>query len=89
MIGPRSEFPSLTAIYEEEIPYYNARHLVKPGLSGWAQIYHQAHPHHAVDTAETSNKLSYDLYYIKNRSFGLDLKIVLRTVQILLKRVGR
>ncbi len=89
LIGPRSEFPSLTAIYEEEIPYYNARHLVKPGLSGWAQIYHQAHPHHAVDTAETSNKLSYDLYYIKNRSFGLDLKIVLRTVQILLKRVGR
>jgi lipopolysaccharide/colanic/teichoic acid biosynthesis glycosyltransferase len=89
LIGPRSEFPSLTAIYEKEIPYYNARHLVKPGLSGWAQIYHQAHPHHAVDTAETSNKLSYDLYYIKNRSFGLDLKIVLRTIQILLKRVGR
>jgi lipopolysaccharide/colanic/teichoic acid biosynthesis glycosyltransferase len=89
LIGPRPEFPSLTAIYEKEIPYYNARHLVKPGLSGWAQIYHQAHPHHTVDTAETSNKLSYDLYYIKNRSFGLDLKIVLRTIQILLKRVGK
>ena len=89
LIGPRPEFPSLTTIYEKEIPYYNARHLVKPGLSGWAQIYHQAHPHHAVDTAETSNKLSYDLYYIKNRSFGLDLKIVMRTIQILLKRVGK
>ena len=89
LIGPRPEFPSLTAIYEKEIPYYNARHLVKPGLSGWAQIYHQAHPHHAVDTEETSNKLSYDLYYVKNRSLGLDLKIVLRTFQIFLKRLGR
>ncbi|MDE2040999.1 MAG: sugar transferase [Patescibacteria group bacterium] len=89
LIGPRPELPALTAIYEKEIPYYNARHLVKPGLSGWAQIYHEAHPHHAVDTTETSNKLSYDLYYIKNRSFGLDLKIVLRTIQILLKRMGK
>lgn len=89
LIGPRPELPSLTTIYEKEIMYYNARHLVKPGLSGWAQIYHQAHPHHAVDTTETANKLSYDLYYIKNRSFGLDLKIVLRTIQILIKRVGR
>jgi lipopolysaccharide/colanic/teichoic acid biosynthesis glycosyltransferase len=89
LIGPRPEFPSLTSVYEKEIPYYNARHLVKPGLSGWAQIYHQAHPHHAVDTTETANKLTYDLFYIKNRSFGLDLKIVLRTLQILFKRVGR
>ncbi len=89
MVGPRPELPPLVTVYEKEIPYYSARHLVKPGVIGWALIYHEAHPHHAIDTAETSNKLSYDLYYIKNRSFGLDLKIVFRTMQVLLKRVGR
>ena len=89
LIGPRPELPNLVSVYAKEIPYYNARHLVMPGLSGWAQIYHQAHPHHAVDTEETRNKLSYDLFYIKNRSFILELKIVLRTIQILLKRLGK
>jgi len=89
LIGPRPEFPALVQVYEKEIPYYNVRHLVKPGLSGWAQIYHQAHPHHAVATLETRDKLSYDLYYIKNRSLTLDVKIALRTIQILLKRVGK
>ncbi|MEA2715225.1 MAG: hypothetical protein QOG91_253 [Candidatus Parcubacteria bacterium] len=89
LIGPRPELPALAKIYDKEIPYYNARHLVKPGLSGWAQIYHQAHPHHAVATEDTRDKLSYDLYYIKNRSMALDLKIALRTIQILLKRAGK
>lgn len=89
LIGPRPEFPSLVGIYDKEIPYYNARHLVKPGLSGWAQIYHEAHPHHAVATEETRDKLSYDLYYIKNRSLMLDLKIALRTLQIVIGRSGR
>ncbi len=89
LIGPRPELPNLVSIYNKEIPYYSARHLVTPGLSGWAQIYHEAHPHHAIATEETRNKLSYDLYYIKQRSFILDIKIVLRTFQILLKRSGR
>ena len=89
LIGPRPEFPSLIHVYKKEIPYYNARHLVKPGLSGWAQIYHENHPHHEVDTEEARNKLSYDLYYIKNRSLTLDLKIAFRTIQILMKRVGK
>ena len=89
LVGPRSELPSLVDVYEKEIPYYNARHLVKPGLSGWAQIYHDRHPHHAVDTEDTRDKLSYDLYYIKNRSLALDIKIGLRTLQILVKRVGK
>jgi lipopolysaccharide/colanic/teichoic acid biosynthesis glycosyltransferase len=65
------------------------RHIVKPGLSGWAQIYHENHPHHGIDTAETENKLSYDLYYIKNRSFPLDLKIALRTMKVLLLFAGK
>lgn len=89
LIGPRPELPSLTKVYEKEIPYYNARHLVKPGLSGWAQIYHEEHPHHAIATEETKDKLSYDLYYIKNRSFMLDFKIILRTFKIFLDRAGR
>lgn len=89
LIGPRPEFPALVAVYEKEIPYYNARLLVKPGLSGWAQIYHKNHPHHGADPAETRNKLCYDLYYVKNRSFMLDIKIALRTLQILLQRLGK
>ena len=89
LIGPRPEFPEAVRRYTEEIPYYNIRHLVRPGLSGWAQIYHDAHPHHGVDTIETKNKLSYDLYYIKNRSFLLDIKIALRTLRTLVSMAGR
>lgn len=89
LVGPRPELPGLVDVYKKEIPYYNARHLVKPGLFGWAQIYHEAHPHHAVATEDTKEKLSYDLYYIKNRSLILDAKISLRTMQILMKRAGK
>jgi exopolysaccharide biosynthesis polyprenyl glycosylphosphotransferase len=89
LIGPRPELPDLVKRYTEEIPYYNVRHLIKPGLSGWAQIYHDQHPHHGVDTLETKKKLSYDLYYIKNRSFLLDIKIALRTLKILVSLAGR
>lgn len=88
LIGPRPEFPEPVARYQKEIPYYNVRHLIKPGLSGWAQIYHEKHPHHGVDTVETKNKLSYDLYYIKNRSLMLDIKIALLTIRTLLSRSG-
>lgn len=89
LIGPRPELPALAKHYAEEIPYYNVRHLIKPGLSGWAQIYHDTHPHHEVATKETKEKLSYDLYYIKNRSFLLDLKIALRTLKTLVSIAGR
>jgi len=75
-------------VYEKEIPYYNVRHLIKPGLSGWAQLYHHNHPHHEADPHETKVKLSYDLYYIKNRSLILELKIALKTLKILLSRKG-
>lgn len=89
LIGPRPELPKYVDKYSNEIPYYTLRHSIKPGLSGWAQIYHQEHPHHGVDIEETRNKLSYDLYYIKNRSFMLDLKIALRTIKVLITFVGR
>lgn len=89
LIGPRPELPDLVKKYSEAISYYNVRHLIKPGLSGWAQIYHDAHPHHEVATEETKNKLAYDLYYIKNRSLLVDLKITLRTIGKLVSISGR
>ncbi|PIP55814.1 MAG: hypothetical protein CO183_02110 [Candidatus Zambryskibacteria bacterium CG_4_9_14_3_um_filter_42_9] len=89
LIGPRPEFPEAVKRYSSEISYYNVRHLIKPGLSGWAQIYQDKHPHHGFDAFETAQKLSYDLYYIKNRSFFLDIKIALRTLKTLASIAGR
>ncbi|MBI2097723.1 MAG: sugar transferase [Candidatus Vogelbacteria bacterium] len=88
LIGPRPERPEYAKMYEREIPYYHARHLIPPGLSGWAQIYQERHPHFAPQADATREKLSYDLYYVKNRSFWLDLKIVLKTIRTLLSRSG-
>ncbi len=88
MIGPRPEIPTLVKLYEKEIPYYNIRHLIKPGLSGWAQLYHSDPPKFSAQVDETKKKLSYDLFYIKNRSLLLDLKVAMRTLRILLSREG-
>lgn len=89
LIGPRPEFGDAVQKYVKEIPYYNARHLITPGLSGWAQLNHEAHPHHEVDMEETRNKLSYDLYYLKNRTLLLDIEIGLKTIKTLLSAVGK
>ena len=89
LVGPRPETPALAETYEGSIPYYTMRLLIKPGLSGWAQIYHDEHPHHGVDVKETKRKLSYDLFYVKNRSFFLDIKIILKTAKILLSAAGK
>jgi len=89
LIGPRPEFGDAVQRYSEVIPYYNARHLITPGLSGWAQLNHHKHPHHSVDTEETRNKLSYDLYYLKNRSLWLDLEVGLKTIKTLLSVAGK
>lgn len=89
LIGPRPEIPELVTKYEAEIPYYNVRHLITPGLSGWAQIYHEGHPHHDADVPETKMKLAYDLYYIKNRSLMLDVVIALKTLNTIFTRKGR
>ncbi|HRY62532.1 MAG TPA: sugar transferase [Candidatus Paceibacterota bacterium] len=85
LVGPRPELPKLVDLYEKEIPYYSMRHLVKPGLSGWAQIHHEKPPHSIEETRE---KLAYDLYYIKNRSLALELEIALKTIKTLLSRSG-
>ncbi|HEY4512819.1 MAG TPA: sugar transferase [Candidatus Paceibacterota bacterium] len=87
LIGPRSEFPNAVGEYTKAISYYNLRYIIKPGLSGWAQIYGE-HPHHGVDIEATKNKLSYDLFYIKNRSFVLDIIIALKTIKTILSREG-
>ncbi|MEO6536107.1 MAG: sugar transferase [Candidatus Paceibacterota bacterium] len=87
-IGPRPELPSIAAIYETEIPYYAVRHLVTPGLSGWAQIYDHDAPRGAADIARTARKLSYDIYYMKHRSFGLDMAIALKTLRALASLSG-
>lgn len=88
LIGPRPELPSGVALYEKEIPYYGLRHLIKPGLSGWAQVYHHGDPHHAANIEATREKLSYDLYYLKHRSFALDLAIGLKTIRKLITQRG-
>lgn len=89
LIGPRPEIPALVAEYEKNIPFYSARHLLRPGISGWAQIKHVSPPKFALDIERTRQKLSYDLYYLKHRSFLLDIAIVLQTFKILLSRASR
>ncbi|MAJ97315.1 MAG: hypothetical protein CMI56_01720 [Parcubacteria group bacterium] len=87
-IGPRPEFPALVDVYKKEIPYYNLRNLVKPGLSGWAQITHDNHAHHKADVDSTVEKLSYDLFYIKERSLWLDFYIAALTLKTILTKRG-
>ena len=87
-IGPRPEFPVMVAEYRKQIPHYNLRHLVTPGLSGWAQVKHHNHPHHGVDVDATREKLAYDLYYIKERSLWLDLYTALLTIKTVLFSKG-
>jgi exopolysaccharide biosynthesis polyprenyl glycosylphosphotransferase len=86
LIGPRPDIIDLGRTLAKEIPYYMVRNLIAPGLSGWAQIKQDAPPH---SIEATRLRLSYDLYYIKNRSLILDLKIALKTIWTLLSRTGK
>ncbi len=87
-VGPRPEAPALVEMYSKEVEYYSLRHSVKPGLSGWAQIRHDNHPHHGVDTDATREKLAYDLYYIKRRSIWLDFYITILTLKTIITKKG-
>jgi len=87
-IGPRSELPKIAEVYEREIPQYHLRHLIAPGLSGWAQIHDSDPPKGGADVPRTRRKLSFDLYYLKHRSFGLDLAIAVKTLRTLLSFSG-
>jgi sugar transferase (PEP-CTERM system associated) len=84
-VGPRPERPEFVQNLIKNIPYYNERHNDKPGLTGWAQL---KYPYGATEE-DSLEKLKYDLYYIKHRSFLLDLLILIRTVEIVLFGKGR
>lgn len=84
IVGPRAERPEFVEKLKKEIPFYEERLLVRPGLSGWAQINYGKDLSHN----DTKEKLQYDLYYIKNRSFTLDLAIILKTIKTVLSATG-
>ena len=84
LIGPRPEQPSFVAEYDQKIPFYSYRHIVKPGISGWAQVRHG----YTASMDETQVKIEHDFYYIKNCSLGLDLIIAILTVKIMLTGFG-
>ena len=83
-IGPRPERPDFVMKLEKEIPYYDLRHLVKPGISGWAQVMYP----YGNSAEDSLRKLEYDLYYIKNYSLTLDMYIILRTVRTVFSHSG-
>lgn len=87
-IGPRPEMPALASVYAEKIPYYYARHYIKPGLSGWAQINNFDVPRGGIDVERTITKLSYDLFYLRRHSLVLDGQIAIKTIATILMRSG-
>jgi exopolysaccharide biosynthesis polyprenyl glycosylphosphotransferase len=85
LVGPRAERPELVTEFQRQIPFYRARLLVKPGLTGWAQINYG----YVSNITETGVKLEYDLYYIKHRTLIMDIQIVLRTIGTVARAAGR
>ncbi len=85
LVGPRAERPELVAAFQKQVPFYRARLLVKPGVSGWAQINYGYY----ASVTEMAVKLEYDLYYIKHRTLAMDFQIILRTIGTILRRTGR
>lgn len=84
-VGPRPERPEFTKGLAESIPYYDLRHLVKPGITGWAQVIFP----YGASTEDSLKKLQYELFYIKNQSLLLDLNIMIRTLITVFQRAGR
>ncbi|MGD0798987.1 MAG: sugar transferase [Acidobacteriaceae bacterium] len=83
-VGPRPERPEFTNWLAEELPFYFMRTLIRPGLTGWAQVRYS----YGATLAETKEKLEYDLYYIKHMSLGLDLLIMFETIKTIIRRRG-
>ncbi|MCD6551108.1 sugar transferase [Thermotoga sp.] len=84
VIGPRPEQVEFVKIYEKQVPFYSLRHKVKPGITGWAQLMYK----YSSNLDEVKKKLSYDLWYVKNRNIFLDLRIILQTIEAVLWRRG-
>ncbi len=85
LIGPRAEWDRLVEDYEQQIPCYHFRHLVRPGITGWAQVNYP----YGANLEDTQHKLEYDLYYIRHFSFFLDASIVLKTIHTMIFGRGR
>lgn len=83
-IGPRPEASQLSNWYEKEIPYYRYRHVVRPGITGWAQV----NQGHVAEIEDIRRKLQYDFYYIRNFSIWLDLVIIMKTIKTMLTGFG-
>ena len=83
-VGPRPERPEFVQQLTEQIPYYGQRHVVKPGLTGWAQVRYT----YGASVEDAIQKLQYDLYYIKNMAVSLDVVIVLETIKTVITRKG-
>ncbi len=83
-VGPRPERPEFIEWLSNQIPYYSVRHMVRPGITGWAQVKYK----YGSTVADAREKLQYDLFYIKNASIGLDLLIMFQTVKTVLLRRG-
>jgi len=83
-VGPRPERPEFIEMLSKEIPFYRVRHMVRPGVTGWAQIKYR----YGSTVEDALEKLQYDLFYIKNASLGLDLLILFQTVKTVLLRRG-
>lgn len=84
LIGPRAEWDVLVENYEKEIPFYNKRHIVRPGITGWAQVNYP----YGENAEDARQKLMYDLYYIKHWSLWLEMKVVYKTILVVLGRKG-
>lgn len=84
MVGPRPERPSFVAQLKEQIPFYDVRHSVKPGVTGWAQVRYA----YGASVEDALHKHQYDLYYVKNNSLFLDLLVIFETVSVVLFREG-
>lgn len=84
VVGPRPEQPAITTELEQQIDFFNYRHLVKPGITGWAQI----HFGYAGSVEESRTKLGYDLYYVRHHTLLLDIDIMLRTFFVMVARIG-
>lgn len=84
IVGPRPERPEFVDVLSQKIPYYNLRHSIPPGITGWAQINHK----YGETIEDVVTKLEYDLYYLKNMSFSLDLYILFHTAKVMLYQRG-
>ncbi len=83
-VGPRPERPEFVEMLSKEIPYYGVRHMIRPGLTGWAQVKYK----YGATVEDSREKLQYDLFYIKNASIGLDMLIMFQTVKTVVLRRG-